>query len=88
MKLDRNVNENGTGKYALLNLRSNKIEWGAPCTEEEFFVIKLKDRYAQAALNAYVKDVIDCGDDPEWAAEVQRLADRSSEDNPWCKQPD
>jgi hypothetical protein len=28
MRLDRNINRDGCGKYALLNLRTNKIEWG------------------------------------------------------------
>lgn len=43
MKLDRNINPNRRGKYALLNLRTNKIEWGEVGSDEEFLVIKLKD---------------------------------------------
>jgi hypothetical protein len=27
MKLDRNINPDGKGKYALINLRKNTIEW-------------------------------------------------------------
>jgi len=43
MRMDRNINQDGMGKYALINLRTNKIDWDA----DEFFVIKLKDRYAK-----------------------------------------
>ena len=86
MQLDRNINANGYGKYALLNLRRNKIEWGEVFGPDEFFVVKLKDKYAQAALNAYADAAQ--SDDPEWAAEIRALADRSGPNHPLCKQPD
>lgn len=86
MQLDRNINKNGNGKYALINLRTNKIEWGESGTEEEFFVIKLRDRYAQGALNKYAEDVKEL--DEEFAAQVQELANRSGEDSSYCKNPD
>lgn len=41
MRLDRNVNENGKGKYALINLRTNKVEWGTD-TNDEFFCSEVK----------------------------------------------
>ena len=86
MKLDRNLNANGKGKYALLNLRNDRIEWGFVGASDEFFVIKLKDKYAQAALIAYA-DAAE-HDDPEWAKEVRELAQRSGKNHPLCKQPD
>lgn len=54
MKLDRNVNQTRRGKYALINLRKNIVEWGDVGDSNEFFVIKLKDRYAKGALRGYV----------------------------------
>lgn len=56
MKLDRNINPDGKGKYALLNLRKNTIEWGNE-PGNQFFVIKLKDRFAAPALKAYADAV-------------------------------
>lgn len=86
MKLDRNINPNGKGKYALLNLRTNKIEWGTVGTEEEFFLIKLKDRHSKAALIAYARSIEDS--DMEFANEVYGMAARAGEDSPFCKDPD
>lgn len=54
MKLDRNNNPTGKGKYALLNMRTNKVEYGDEC---QFFVIKYKDQFAEAALRAYAHAV-------------------------------
>ena len=56
MKLDRNTNPDGRGKYALLNLRTNAIEWGGP-PEKQFFVLKYKDKFTEAALAAYAAAV-------------------------------
>lgn len=56
MKLDRNINHDGRGKYALINLRTNKVEWGE---EGQFFVLKYKDIFAEAALRAYARAVRD-----------------------------
>jgi hypothetical protein len=40
--------------FALRTLeRNGMLEWGEPGTEREFFVIMLKDRYAEAALKGY-----------------------------------
>ena len=86
MKLDRNENPNGKGKYALLNLRTDKIEWGLVGEPDEFFVIKLKDKHAQAALAAYANSI--AHDDPEFAEQVMGLAMRAGTNNPYCKDPD
>lgn len=74
MKLDRNINADGKGKYALINLRTNKIEWG-DSEDDEFFVIKLKDKHAAAALRAYAGSVY-C-DDEEFAKEIDELVERA-----------
>jgi hypothetical protein len=72
---------------AALKLLSNEhlLDFGdAP--ETEFFVIRLKDRFASAALNAYAKEAD--AFDPEYAYEVAVLAGRSGPNSPFCKQPD
>ena len=74
MKLDRNINADGKGKYALINLRTNKFEWGNT-PEDEFFVIKLKDKHAAAALRAYAGSVY-C-DDEEFAKEIDALVEKA-----------
>lgn len=56
MKLDRNKNPDGRGKYALINLRKSTVEWG-DTANDDFFVIKLKDRFAAPALRAYAEAV-------------------------------
>ncbi len=61
------------------------IDKGARGADDEFFVIKLKDRYAPAALMAYANAAVD--DDKEWAVQVLALADRA-EHHPARKQPD
>ena len=110
MKMDRNLNTDGCGKYAVINLRKFKtmgedsderrevrialealqqagvLEWGCVGEPDEFFLIKLKDRYAAPALLAYA-EAID-GDDSEFAAEVRNMAMRSGTHNPLCKNPD
>ncbi len=86
MKLDRNENPNGKGKYALLNLRTDKIEWGYVGEPDEFFVIKLKDKHAKDALEAYADSIVH--DDPEFAEQVMELAMRAGADSPYCKAPD
>jgi hypothetical protein len=110
MKLDRNVNADGQGKYALINLRKGSIkkadgrerndgiryysppetaiEWGDTFADE-FFVIKLKDVNAHAALLAYAEAAMrDPGSDKEFAHDVHELAMRSGAYHPLCKKPD
>lgn len=86
MKLDRNINANGMGKYALLNLRRNVVEWGREGAEDEFFVLKLKDVWSKPALLAYAEAAE--AHDPEYAAEIRGLAARAGIDNHFCKTPD
>jgi hypothetical protein len=52
VKLDRNINPDGRGKYALINLRTNTVCWGG---NDQFFVIKYKDAFASQALYAYAE---------------------------------
>lgn len=101
MKLDRNVNPDGRGKYALINLRKNTVEWGSD--EDQFFVIKYKDRFAAMALFAYADAVqkqvaawMDAGKVPdtcrelsEYATEIYREAERAKAlGEQWNKIPD
>lgn len=113
MKMDRNINPDGTGKYAILSMRkllltddgetfggidpelgeairvleaAGIIEWGAVGTENEFFLVKLKDRNALPTLATYA-DTIEAKD-PEFAAEVREMMARSGPHSPWCKDPD
>lgn len=87
MKLDRNVNQDGRGKYALINLRTNKVEWGGD-GGDQFFVLKYKDIFAAPALQAYAKACRDyaaisgAGTNQqraliEFAAEVEREAEQA-----------
>lgn len=65
------------------------IEWGAPRTKGEFFVIKLRDQYAQAALKAYADAVAaDRNGDDDYCGEIRDLADRAGTSSPFCKRPD
>lgn len=111
MKLDRNVNETGQGKYALLKMRelrlfephslndpspvgdalellsdNDLLDYGEVGTEREFFVIRLRDKYADAALAAYA-DAAEA-DDPEYAAEIREMLPRSGLRSAFCKVPD
>lgn len=109
MKLDRNLNEAGIGKYALIKLRVAKPEVvnsmvGSdgvikPATYEiparavdfgntedtDFFVIRLKDKYAAAALQAYA--IAASEDDEEYAKEIEALAEMAW-NHPSKKRPD
>jgi hypothetical protein len=64
------------------------LEWGDPGTENEFFVIMLKDIYAAAALKAYATAILNEGGDEEYADEVLQLAKRTGPNSSWCKKPD
>lgn len=61
------------------------VEFAKPGTDDEFFVIKLKDRFAAAALRAYADAAR--ADDPEYANEIDDLARRSAH-HPNSKRPD
>lgn len=97
MKLDRNINPDGKGKYALVKLRDigfpfaaqngcalipfHAIDFGTgtdPNCEDpgaDFFVIRIKDKYAPAALIAYAAAA--SADDPEYAAEIHALSEKA-----------
>jgi hypothetical protein len=62
------------------------LDWGDAKTEREFMVIRLKDKYARAALLAYAEEAQK--EDAEYAAEIYGLASRSGELSEWCKKPD
>lgn len=87
MKLDRNLNADGQGKYALYDLR--KQAWVNDCgvgQEHEFFVIMLKDVNASAALIAYAQAIRPA--DPEFAREVMDLVSRAGSNSDFCQDPD
>jgi hypothetical protein len=109
MDLDRNINSDGKGKYALINLRKiegnpqtaeelaaailknpEAVEFGRVGEQDEFFVIKLKDFHADAALYAYVQDIRNHGDSSQeqYALQVEQLGHRAGVGNPFCKKPD
>lgn len=62
------------------------VSFGKPGDRDEFFVLMLKDKYAQAALAAYA-DAAEA-DDPEYAAEVRELMRRAGPSHPNVKRPD
>jgi hypothetical protein len=62
------------------------LDWGAAETEAEFFVIRLKDKYAGVALRGYAS--LARRDDREYADEITALADRAGSYSQWCKTPD
>lgn len=94
MKLDRNTNPDGTGKYALIKLRTKDtahinaqhkegafvipveaVDFGST-PDTDFFVIRLKDKYAANALMAYA---MSCkADDPEFSSEVLALENKAA----------
>jgi len=99
MKLDRNLGI-GRGKYALIKLREDPIigttdegnivmkgsaiDFG-DSPETDFFVIRIKDKYAAAALAAYAGAAM--RDDPEYAVEILNLAKKAAE-HPTPRIPD
>jgi hypothetical protein len=101
MKLDRNINPDGRGKYDLVKMRrlaelEAKKDYSATTSVEalamqgvvdygntaatDFFVIRLKDKYAAPALAAYALAAY--RDDPEYAGEVLKLAKLAAESFP------
>lgn len=113
MKLDRHINIDKRGKYALLKLRrlddwlqsgafaevpqairnafkiledAGMVDYGTAGTESEFFVIRLKDKYAASGLYGYANAA--AIDDEEYAGEVEELASRAGPASPFCKKPD
>jgi hypothetical protein len=62
------------------------LDYGEVGAPDEFFVIKLHDKYARNALIVYADAAR--FDDPEYAADVMELADRAGYRNPRPKRLD
>lgn len=62
------------------------VDYGIRGSESEFMVIRLKDKYAAEALEAYANEAGKY--DPEYADDVRALADCAGPKSPWCKTPD
>jgi hypothetical protein len=114
MKLDRNINGSGRGKYALLKLRClaelaarsdqmpttvaevnaaidllarvGILDWGNT-VDTEFFLIRLKDKYADDALFRYALSAHHDGE-ADYALEIEEMAERAGANHPNCKKPD
>ena len=86
MRLQRNLTGGLKGKYSIIDNRTGRVIDGPVFTEDEFFVLKLKDRHALPALIAYANSIHDT--DPEMADDVFQLASRAGEFSRWCKEPD
>lgn len=100
MRLDRNTNADGRGKYAIVKLRpaaglnaqacinllerAGLLSYGTK-PGEEFFVMKLTDKYAGWALKAYAQAAVNDGEH-EFAADVMELAEKA--DTALRKKPD
>ena len=69
-------------------IRHGLIDWGDEGTESEFFLIRLKDRCANAALDAYANIAEGILGDKEYADEIREMASRAGPYSPWCKNPD
>ena len=85
MRLQRSTSEDGRGKYAIVDNRTGEIIESVVDSPEEFFVLKLKDRHAAAALIAYAESI--AKSDPQFAMDVMILAKRSIR-HPQRKEPD
>jgi hypothetical protein len=74
------------------------LDWGVVGDPDEFFVIKLRDKYAAPAIAAYAKavaadanaevDEIAYKEKVQWSLDVQKLGERAGVLSPFCKQPD
>jgi hypothetical protein len=72
---------------AMKLLEANGIlDWGIVGTDAEFFVIRLRDKFARSALLAYADAAR--SRDPEYAREVREMAERAGDLSPFCKVPD
>lgn len=97
MRLVRNTSHNGRGKYSIIENSTGIRTESIPGDADEFFVIKVKDKFARPALLAYADAVdqharaqIDAGSIRDWteyANEVRDLADRAGERSRFCKLP-
>lgn len=67
----------------------NALDFGMMHSDGEFFVLRLKDKYAAAALEAYAKAVFDDGDKnlKNYASQIVMMAERARR-HPARKKPD
>jgi hypothetical protein len=86
MRLYRNISNDGLCKYALIDNRTGKVTQARVGDPDEFFAIKLKDEFAEVALRAMAEAARSW--DPEYAADLDALADRAGPHHPLCKKPD
>lgn len=61
------------------------VDWGLKGSDSEFFLLRLKDKYAPHALHAYASAAAE--DDEEWGMQVAQMAARA-EHHPGKKRPD
>lgn len=64
------------------------LDWGPAGTESEFFVMKLRDRYAGAGLRGYMDAVQYLGGDREYFDDLRTLEQHAGQNSPFCKKPD
>lgn len=81
MRLVRTTEEGGAGKY-----RVARSDTGAELPDGDFFVLRLQDRHAPAALLAYANELMKAGDH-DFAADIVQLATRALH-HPTRKDPD
>lgn len=103
MKLDRNLNPNGRGKYALLKLRNlrdgDTAVDAALRTLDEAGILDWGNTIDSEFMVIRLKDkyaadalaryaAVASVDDPEYASEIAEMAHRSGPNHPNCKKPD
>jgi hypothetical protein len=85
LRVDQPVfHSESTPDHRDMRINPKAVDFG-DTPDTDFFVIRLKDKYAEAALRAYAKAIGD--DDPEYAYEIVKLA-RIAADHPGKKMPD
>lgn len=95
----RHIEQNTDGKsdsirqevadaVALLE-RAGVLTFGGVGAPDEFFVLMLKDKYADMALSGYQQSVlVDPEADHEYANEIDELWERAGRNSKHCKRPD
>lgn len=68
--------------------KAGLINYGEPGTENEFFVVMLKDLCADFALRGYANAAAEMMKDREYATDVMNLAKRAGTASQFCKVPD
>ena len=85
--LDQGYKDDMEVKHAISLLESKGvIDWGMT-SETEFFVMRLKDKYADDALYRYSLAAAQDGEG-DYARAVEEMANRAGAANPHCKKPD